>query len=113
VAAVLRIDPTDSRMYTPANYADGINQTQIAAERSKALLRHVQKDHGVYRALIVGHSAQGSRFLDLMLGRKPIGDIELKNGVIVVLRAEPGGPFKLVKKIENSVRSRPVDSRMR
>lgn len=113
LTSVLRIDPTDSRLYAPAGYADGLVQTRISADRCRALLAHVRKTSGVYRLLIIGHSAQGSRFLDLMLGRKPIGDIELKNGAIAVLRAESGGQFKLVRKIESPNQSRRVDPRMR
>ena len=113
LASVLRIDPTDNRLYAPANYADGLVQTQIASSRIRTLLGHEHKPSGVYRLLIIGHSAQGSRFLDLLLDRKPIGDIELKNGEIVILRAVPGGAFKLSSKIDNPNQSRRVDPRMR
>jgi len=104
LGGLVQVDPMNSRLYAPANYADGMLQVSVAAERTRALLRHVQKSQGVFRELIVGHSAQGARFLDLMLGRKPTPDIELKNGVIVVLRAEVGQPFRLVRKIENPYR---------
>ncbi|MHB8634973.1 MAG: histidine phosphatase family protein [Fimbriimonadaceae bacterium] len=113
LASLLRVDPSDNRLYAPANYADGLLQVQVAASRTRALLMHVQKPRGVFRVLIVGHAAQGSRFLDSMLGRRPVGDIELKNGVIVILRAEPGKQFKLVRKIENPHKSGRIDPRMK
>lgn len=109
LAEILRLDPADNRLFAPADYADGIAQTRLAASHVRRLLA----DSRLHRILIVGHSAQGSRFLDLMLGRKPIGDIEIKNGGIYVLREQPGGTFKLVSKIENPVKSARVDPRMR
>lgn len=107
LADVLRA--TDERTYAPANYADGITQTKIAAKELKDAA-----DHGRFsRILIVGHSAQGSRFLDVLLGRKPIGDIEVKNGEVFVLRMQANGNFKLVRRIENPYSVKHEDPNMR
>lgn len=109
VADVAKLARAEDRLYAPANYADGLKMVAASATHVRFVLRNPD----IHRLLIVGHSAQGSRFLDSMLGRKPIGDIEIKNGWVYVLRSGPDGAFRLVQKIANPVSSGRVDPRMK
>jgi broad specificity phosphatase PhoE len=96
-------DPAHDIMFAPANYADGEVQTRLAYDNFLKSFGSARPTQGaVFRVLIVGHSAQGSRFLDLLLGRKPIGDIQLENASITVLSRVPGGHFKQISHWANS-----------
>ncbi len=106
-ADILQVGDGDTTMFAPKSYSDGIVQTTIAATRFDAFFSHqVKPGTRVYRVLVVGHAAQGSRFLDLLLWKKAIGDIEIKNGSITILHREPGTKFILMKTIINPNKSR-------
>ena len=47
--------------------------------------------------LMVGHGLQGSRMLEMLEGKKPVGKVRVANTEIVRLRELPNGRFVPVK----------------
>lgn len=79
-----------ARTYDPANYADGLAQIRLAAERVLAEFGDSGKN-----VLLVGHSLAGSRLLELLTGRPPQGHLEIINAKVSSLQANVDGSFHL------------------
>jgi broad specificity phosphatase PhoE len=82
--------PGHDQMIADGNYQDGLAVTQAAVTRFKS--RFAGSGRTV---LVVGHSGQGGRFVELMLGQAPRGRVRPGNTSIYHLR-EQGGKWTLV-----------------
>lgn len=76
--------------YEPANYADGLAQIRLAAERIRTEFGGSGKN-----VLLVGHSLAGSRLLELLTGRPPQGHLAIINAKVSSLQANVDGSFHL------------------
>lgn len=82
--------PGDDQMIADGNYQDGLRVTAEAVRLFKQRFSGSGK-----HILIVGHSGQGGRFLEMLLDLKPVGKIRPDNTAIYHLR-EQGGIWRLV-----------------
>ena len=90
VASYFRLDPSDSQMFADGNYQDGLVQTRYAVRHFRSTFEGSGRT-----VLVVGHSGQGARFVEILLGKQPDGKIHIGNTSIYHLR-EQGHHWTLV-----------------
>jgi broad specificity phosphatase PhoE len=82
--------PGHDQMIADGDYQDGLIVTRAATDRFVSYV-----GAGRHSVLVVGHSGQGGRFLEMLLGRAPVGRIRPGNTSIYHLRGS-GKRWQLV-----------------
>jgi|GEM_PF-1177986 len=90
-AATFKIDPSDSKRFAQGDYQDGMRQIKMGYD--KFLKAFSGKSESV---MIVGHGYNGSRLLEMFLGRPVLGKFSMANAGVVHLEQNPDGSFKLI-----------------
>lgn len=99
---LFKIRPDGTRMVAFGNYQDGINQVKLLLQ-----VFHAKFDSYRGSVLVVGHSANGARFMEGLLGRPLRGAIQVGNACVVHFRRTPAGKFVVVSSFGTSLKPDP------
>lgn len=72
------VNPGSDRLFNVPSYEDGLMQVRAAAAKVKA-------DNSA-RLLVVGHSLQGGRMIEVLLGSAPKGKLKPENATPILLK---------------------------
>jgi broad specificity phosphatase PhoE len=91
-AKMFRLPEPEARLYRPRSYADGLAQVYDLRDR---LVREFGGSGKTI--LLVGHSLAGTRLIDLLLDREPVGHLPIDNAEVTHLQQRADGSFVLVE----------------
>ena len=86
-----QLDPTDNQWIANGDYQDGLIQVKLLVKKFLAAFQGKAA-----HVLVVGHGYCGGRFLESLLGLPVVGHLIPGNAVLIHLRQQPDGSFKLI-----------------